>query len=627
MPATAPTRPTPVSFSKVTVDDRFWQPRIKANREQTIPCNYRQCKETGRIDALRLDWRPGQPNAPHIFWESDVAKFVEAACYSLKTHPDADLEAKIDAVISVFVSAQQADGYLNAYFTVVEPEKRFTNLRDCHELYCAGHIFEAGVAHFYATGKRALLDVCRKYADYIATVFGTGTGQKRGYCGHPEIELALVKLYRATGEKRYLDLARYFVDERGREPHYFDAECVARGDDPKKFWAKTYEIGQAHIPLREQSTVTGHAVRATYIYSAMADLAAECGDESLHAACEKLWQHANNCLMYVTGGLGSSRHNEGFTFDYDLPNETAYCETCAAIGYVFWNQRMLHLTGEGRFADTIERALYNAVLSGVSLDGTKFFYENPLASVGKHHRQAWFGCACCPPNIARLLASLGEYIYSEGENFAAINLYVQSSATLDVGVTSVDLRQQTDYPWDGTVRISVTPDSTANFELRLRIPGWCSKFTLAINGSALTTQTSNGYVAIQRNWAPGDRIELRLEMPVARVYSNPRVRMNCGRVALQRGPMVYCLEGVDNGTDLNALELSRNAEFEHRFDAELLGGMVTLTGRAQKLSWPAKEALYQQTPGAKSEVTLKAIPYFAWDNRAGGEMLVWIRES
>jgi DUF1680 family protein len=626
MPTMSQARLSPVSFADVRIDDRFWAPRIAANRERTIPCNYKQCKETGRIDALKLDWKLGQPNPPHIFWESDIAKFLEAASYSLKTHPDADLEAKVDDVIALLQSAQQPDGYLNAHYTVVNPGKRWTNLRDNHELYCAGHLFEAGVAHFEATGKRTLLDVCRRYADCIAATFGVDPGKKRGYCGHPEIELALVKLARATGETKYLDLARYFVDERGRQPHYFDAEALARGEDPKECWHKTYAYCQAHVPLREQAEVAGHAVRAMYIYTAMADLAAESGDQSLQASCERLWEHATSKLMYVTGGLGTSAQNEGFTFDFDLPNETAYCETCAAIGLVMWGRRMLELTGDGRYADVIERALYNAVISGVSLDGSKFFYENPLASLGKHHRKEWFGCSCCPPNIARLLASLGGYVYSQAPDSIAIDLYVQSAAKFRVAGRELTIRQQTDYPWDGAVRIGIDTPAPAAFELRLRRPDWSRKVSLKLNGVEAEVELDRGYFSIKREWSPGDTVELKFDLPVERVYANPKVRMNCGRVALRRGPVLYCLEGADNGTELNALELPRDAKFSTEFEPSLLGGLVSLKTVGRRIIQD-DEALYRVSPPQVRETALKAIPYYAWDNRDAGEMLVWIREA
>jgi DUF1680 family protein len=631
MPVAATATLRPVSFSRVKIADRFWTPHMTANRKTSIPCNEQKCRETGRIDAYKLDWKPGMPKEPHKFWDSDVAKFIEAASYSLITHPDAELKSRLDEIIHLMAAAQQPDGYLNPHYTIVEAEKRWTNVRDNHELYCAGHLIEAGVAHFQATGERSLLDLVCRYADCIGSVFGIEPQKKRGYCGHPEIELALVKLYRATGHSKYLELSRYFVDERGRQPHYFDAEAIARGEDPKedpsKYWGRPYNYCQAHKPLREQSEVTGHAVRAMYIYCAMADLALELNDSSLSAACERLWKHATSRLMYVTGGLGTSASNEGFTFDYDLPNESAYCETCAAIGFVFWNQRLLQIGCDARYADVMERALYNGVLSGVSLDGSKFFYDNPLASRGSHHRKDWFGCACCPPNVARLLASIGEYIYSESADEAAIHLYVQSSTALRVAGQTVALEQRTDYPWDGKVTIHVKPEASARFTLKLRRPGWCGKFQLSVNGKAIDAVEDHGYLRIERDWKAGDRVELNLEMPVTRVYANPHVRMNCGRVVLQRGPLVYCLEGADNGVDLNAIEIPHSAQFETKFEPELLGGVVTLSGRARKLAWNSGDELYSQSPAGNTDVALKAVPYFAWDNRDAGEMLVWIREE
>lgn len=416
-------RYTPIPFINVSIEDIFWEPRQRANREHTIPIEYQQCRDTGRIDAFRLSWKPGMKPVPHIFWDSDIAKWIEAASYSLANHPDPQLDALLDEVISLITFAQQPDGYLNTHFTVVEPEKRWTNLRDQHELYCAGHMIEAGVAHYQGTGKHTLLDVVCRYADHIASIFGTQPGQKRGYPGHEEIELALVKLYHVTGEKRYLDLSQYFIDERGKQPYYYDLEAVARGDDPKAYWAKTYAYMQAHIPVRRQNEVVGHAVRAMYLYSAMADLANETGDNSLLEACRTLWQDVCLRKMYITGGIGPSRLNEGFTNPYDLPNETAYAETCAAVGLVFWNQRMLQFDCDSRYADIMERALYNGVISGVSLSGELFFYENPLASLGNYHREPWFDCACCPPNIARRLASLGHYIYSQKDDEAVAPLY------------------------------------------------------------------------------------------------------------------------------------------------------------------------------------------------------------
>ena len=625
-----------VPFTRVTVDDAFWAPRIRANRERTIPFEYEQCRITGRIDALRLAWKPGDQPVPHIFWESDVAKWIEAASYSLATHPDAKLDALLDEVIVLLAGAQGPDGYLNVHFTVVEPEKRFTNLRDWHELYCAGHLIEAAVAHFEATGKRSLLDVLCRYADYVATVFGPGEGQRRGYCGHPEIELALVKLYRATGERRYLDLAKFFVDERGDQPHYYDAEREARGaggvneDRGDRHYVRpgggwTYEYNQAHRPLREQDRVVGHSVRAMYIYSAMADLAGEYGDESLVRACERLWQHLTGSLMYVTGGIGSSAFNEGFTADFDMPNESAYCETCASIGLVFWASRLLHLDCDGRYADVLERALYNGVVSGVSLDGERFFYENPLESVGKHRRQEWFDCACCPPNIARLLASLSGYVYSESASEAVVHLYVQGEAKLNVAGGSLTLRQTTEYPWNGRVNVAVEPSAPARFALKLRIPGWCRQASISVNGEVVPFVAERGYARIEREWRAGDVVTLDLAMPVERVHADPRVRADVGRVALQRGPIIYCLEAVDNGAGLNALALPRDAKLSVEVMSDLLGGVAVIAGQALKTEWSGD--VYSASPGEQVAVPFTAVPYCVWENREPGEMLVWVREA
>ncbi|HLI09622.1 MAG TPA: beta-L-arabinofuranosidase domain-containing protein [Ktedonobacteraceae bacterium] len=623
---------TPVSWKNVSIDDAFWSPRLRANREHTLPHIYRMSQETGRIDALRLNWKPGEVPVPHVFWDSDIAKWLEAASYSLGTHPDPILEEQVDEVVGLLAAAQQPDGYLNSHFIAVEPAKRWTNLRDLHELYCAGHLIEAAVAHFQATGKRNLLDILIRYADHIDSVFGPEPGKKCGYPGHEEIELALVKLYRVTGEQRYLRLSQYFVEERGREPHYYDEEARLRGEDPATYWAGTYEYNQSHLPVREQREVTGHAVRAMYLYSAMTDLARELGDDSLLAACERLWQHLCTRRTYITGGIGSSPYNEGFSADYDLPNETAYAETCAAIGLVFWNHRLLQLECDGRYADMLEAALYNSVLSGVSLDGETFFYDNPLASRGAHHRQGWFECACCPPNIARLLASLGLYIYAANERDLAVHLYIRSAARVRVGGQVFTLRQETDYPWNGTITFRFAMDEPAAFGLKLRIPGWCHEAHLSVNGEAIdiAANVQQGYVRVERLWQQGDCVELVLAMPVARMHAHPDVLQDVGRVALKRGPLVYCLEGVDQAdrrVPLQRILLPQDAELSARFQPELLGGVEVIHGPAlveDDSDWGV--ALYRSQPPTQHPTPITAIPYYAWDNRQSGEMLVWLRE-
>jgi DUF1680 family protein len=612
----------PVPLTQVTVEDSFWAPRIRVNREQTIPHEYKQCKDTGRIDAFLLNWKPGVEPKPHYFWDSDVAKWIEAASYSLATHPDPELDELLDEVIEMIAGAQQEDGYLNTYFTQVEPENRWVNLAHWHELYCAGHLMEAAVAHFEATGKRTLLDVMCRYADYIDSVFGPG---KRDGCpGHEEIELALVKLYHATGEKRHLKLSQFFLDQRGQQPSYFKKELERLNPE----WAGRFnpEYCQDHLPVREQSEVVGHAVRAMYLYCGMADVANEIGDQGLLEACERLWDNVCRKRMYITGGIGPARHNEGFTNDYDLPNESAYAETCAAIGLVFWNHRLLQFRGDGRFADVMERALYNGTISGVSLDGKKFFYVNPLESRGNHHRQDWFGCACCPPNIARLIASIGSYIYSQAERDAYVHLYVQGSGRMRVSGQQVVLKQETDYPWDGRILISVNPETPTGFGLNLRIPGWSRSAALAVNGESVEPAVTRGYTRIEREWKAGDRVELAFPMPVELIEAHPAVRQDAGLVALQRGPVVYCLEQIDNPVPLHRIVLPRDVELKPRFEVNLLGGITVINGRAllaDDSDWD--NVLYRAEPTRLKPLEITAIPYYAWDHRDPGEMRVWLR--
>ncbi len=633
----------PVPFREVTFTDNFWQPRQEMNRTALIPHAYRMCNETGRIDAFRLNWKPGMPNEPHVFWDSDVAKWLEAASYSLAVHPDPGLERTVDEVVDLIAAAQQPDGYLNTHFTVVEPDKRWTNLDGAHELYCAGHLMEAAVAHFEATGKRTLLEVLCRYADHIGATFGTEPGKNLGYCGHPEVELALVRLYRATGIERYRELARYFVDERGRQPYYFDLEAKARGEAKRVGSAKRYEYMQAHKPVREQKEVVGHAVRALYLYSGMADIAALDGDKELLAACRRLWDDATLRKLYVTGGLGPSRNNEGFTSGYDLPNETAYAETCAAVALVFFAHRMLQVNPDRRYSDVIERALYNNVLSGASQDGRRFFYANPLSSAGPQSgaasgdlvnhghtssRVEWFGVSCCPPNLSRLVASLGQYVYSVTAKAVYVHLYAGGNSSPTVAGQEVRLTQATNYPWSGDVRIDVNPKQPAAFDLLLRIPGWCDKHTLKVNGRTVAATMAKGYARLRRTWERGDCVTLSLAMPVVRVAAHPDVAADFGKVALQRGPLIYCLEQCDN-PDVHALVLPRRARLTARFDPRVLGGVTVIEGQASvvdRTGW--KDRLYGSASGQKYKpIRIKAIPYFAWDNRKPGAMAVWLAQD
>lgn len=620
----------------MTLDDAFWTPRQRINRELTLAAIYGKLRDTGRLAALHGEYDPavvargvGGGNIVVLFWDSDVAKWIEAACVSLATHPDPALEAQVDAVIALIGQGQQSDGYLNSWFGFVEPGKRWTNLRDWHELYDAGHLIEAAVAHYQATGKRSLVDILARYIDHISATFGPGEGQRRGYCGHPEIELALIRLSRATGETRYLDLARYFVNERGSQPHYYDQEAIARGEDPKQFWARNYEYNQSHLPVREQTEVVGHAVRAAYLYSAMADLAAVDGDAELLAAGRRLWTHLTTRRMYVMGGIGSSKHNEGFTNDYDLPNDSAYAETCAAIALIFWAQRLLQIDLDRRYADVLELALYNAVLSGVSADGKSFFYDNPLASTGGHHRQDWFACPCCPPNLARLIAGLGGYLYTQNDDTVIAHLYAQGTTRLRVAGQDLTLRQTTTYPWDGAVTFTLKVATPTTFDLALRLPGWCRAPRLNVNGEVIALDAAvNGYIHLRRAWTDGDTVTLELPMAAERVYAHPAVASDVARVALRRGPIVYCFEQVDQSAPLTRSVLPTDSALTSRFEPDLLGGVVVVEAQGAALSergWA--DTLYRTAKPEREACRLRAIPYAAWDNRAAGAMTVWLPEG
>jgi DUF1680 family protein len=608
----------------------FWGQRVQRNRKTTLPIQYQQCKQTGRLDAFKLDWKPDQPNKPHIFWDSDIAKWIEAAAYSLATHPDAHLSALVDDAVELIAAAQQPDGYLNIYFTAVEPEKRWTNLRDMHELYCAGHLMEAAVAHFEATGKRKLLDVMKRYADHIIATFGPHENQKHGYCGHPEIELALMKMHRATGEEKYRELSQFFVDERGRQPHYFDLESQARGEK----LGRKYEYFSAHKPVREQREISGHSVRALYLLCAMIDLAAETGDKKLWAAGKRLWQNAIERRMYITGGVGSKREGERFTYDFDLPNETAYAETCANIALVFAAHRFLQIEPKAEYADVMERALYNGVISGVSLSGDKFFYANPLAvhdealdpQTSRHiagHRQEWFGCACCPPNLARLLASLGQYFYSTTYNEIFVHLYGSNVAELNVGGQSVRIGQRTDYPWQEKIELVVHPKEDAQFSIALRMPSWREKPQVKVNGRAIKAVAD--YLHIRRIWSDGDKIELVFPMPIRLMRTSPRSRNNIGKVAIVRGPIVYCIEEIDNGPDLHALLIDPKSKLTATHKPNLLGGVTVISGIAQKILADDDDLYSDRAPKTRA-VKFQAVPYCVWGNRKVGRMAVWINE-
>jgi DUF1680 family protein len=635
----APSQPVP--FTAISFEDAFWAPRQSAVRDATIPFLHQQYAKAGIFSALDVhapaDPLPiahevtplgTKPATPVMYWDSDIGKWIEAAAYALATQRDAKLEATIDDIVTRIAAAQEPDGYFNSYFQRRAPEAKWTNLRDWHELYCAGHLIEGAVTYAAATGKRTLLDVMRRYADLIVRTFGRGQDQRRGYCGHEEIELALVKLGRFTGEPRYTGLARYFIDERGRQPHYFDIEARARGSDPATWYHRTYEYNQSHVPVREQDKVVGHAVRAMYLYSAMADLAAESSDQGLHDACVRLWRDLTQKRLYVTGGLGPSWTNEGFTRDYDLPNETAYAETCAAVGLVFWAHRMLLMTGESAYADVMERALYNGALSGISLQGDRFFYENRLASRGGVERWIWHRCPCCPANIARLVASVGHYVASVAPGELSLHLYGQSRLTATIDGIDVQLRQATQFPWGCRVEIEVDAGQPAHFALRLRNPGWSNSFSVAVNDTPVTPMLDRGYLRIERDWSPGDRVSLSFAMPVRRLSARPELVLDAGRVALQRGPFIYCVEEADAGCDVERLMLDYSAPIEAHYEPDVLGGIGTLRVPAlitQDQGWG--EQLYRDVQPRLSPTTVRAIPYPLWAHRGPGSMAVWLRCS
>jgi uncharacterized protein len=620
-------------LQKIEFTGGFWGKIIAVNRVNTIPACDRQNQITGRIEAMKLQWNEGKPNKPHIFWDSDVAKWLEAAAYSMQTHPDKELEAQVDYIVGLIGDAQGDDGYFNSYFQQIETDKRWWNLRDMHELYCAGHLMEAAVAYYEASGKSEFLNIMRRYADYIGSVFGPSDEQMQGYPGHEEIELALVRLYEASGDERYLKLARFFIDERGTEPLYF-AEEAERGNHVSHHELEHY---QAHKPVREQDEAIGHAVRVMYLYAGMTDLARIDNDQELMSVCRKLWDNVVNKKMYITGAVGSCYTREAFTANYDLPNEEAYAETCASIGLIFFAYRMYKLERDAKYIDVLEKALYNGAMSGASLEGDRFFYVNPLACYpggtlanGKHHmpRPDWFGCACCPPNVARLRASVGQYFYEYDQNNVWINLYNDSTLNVEIDNTGIALRQRTDYPWDGRIKILLEPESPVKFKLHLRIPEWCKSAELILNGDVVKHQEfmANGYIVLDREWQPGAHLELNLDMPVEMIYASPKVRHDCGKAALQRGPIIYCIEEVDNGSDLNSIEIAENMSFETCFEDDLLNGVVTVSASAKKIDptqWSG--ALYSNTAPVYQPFKIKAVPYYAWGNRKFGEMLVWIR--
>lgn len=664
----------PLSLKAVTVTDEFWKQQMELVRTEVIPYQWRALNDNvpeaapsfcmrnyriaGKITRARkeqgdsyqekiwpLDTFETLPEDMgqleerfygFLFQDSDFSKWIEAVAYSLIWHPDAELERIADEAIEVVCAAQQENGYLDTYYIINDRSKIFTNLRDNHELYCFGHLAEGAVAYYQATGKDRLLKAARRYADFIAESFGKEEGKKKGYPGHEIAEMALVRLYEATNEKKYLELCCFFLDERGVRPYYFDTEhpeAVKKGKEAEE----RYTYQQAHLPVREQQEAVGHAVRAVYLYSGMADAARLTGDERMRLACEKLWDNLTERKLYITGGIGATHLGEAFSFDYDLPNDTAYAETCASIGLVFFARRMLQLRTDRKYADVMERALYNGILSGMALDGKSFFYVNPLEVLPeacakderKRHvkpvRQKWFGCACCPPNIARILSSIAGYAYTENEDTLFVHLYMSGELDKRVGNQGLHISIEAALPWEGRVKIRVQAESPVAATLALRIPGWSESYTIS-GAESLERRTECGYLYLSGEWTDNE-IRLTFDMPVRLIQSHTAVRENEGRLAVMRGPVVYCIEEADNGKDLHQLYLEPEGAVRVEDFTELGRPMkrIVLTGRRYEKQ-DSREMLYHTYSGdCCHETELSYIPYYAWNNRGEGEMQVWTR--
>jgi len=666
----------PVPFTAVKLTDAFWAPRIETNRTVTIPAIFEKCEETGRIDNFAIAGKlmEGEYKGER-YNDTDVYKTIEGASYSLMVRPDTELDRYLDGVIAKIAAAQEPDGYLYTPRTAspgkVQPgtgEERWAELAVSHELYNAGHLYEAAAAHFQATGKRSLLDVAIKNADLVARTFGEGSGKRQGFPGHQEIELALVKLYRLTGKRAYLDLAKYFLDQRGRG-------LVLRQYPPGNRFSIYNDATQiqAHKPVLEQAEAVGHAVRLTYMASAMADVAALTGDKAFFEAVRRLWGNVVGRKMYLTGGIGARHDRERFGDDYELPNLTGYLETCASIGMAFWNHRMFLLTGEAAYLDVMERVMYNGVLSGVALDGTLFFYPNPLESDGTYRfnkgraeRAPWFGVACCPGNVSRFLPSLPGYVYATRGDVLYVNMFVAGEARAELEERAISIRQETRYPWEGAVGIVIEPERAGEFAVHIRVPGWAKgrpvpsdlygygeesaeAVSLLVNGEPVALDMDKGFARVRRVWRRGDRIEVVFPMEARRVAAHPSVRDDAGFVAVERGPLVYCAEGPDNGGRALNIVLADGAALRPEARPDLLGGLVALTGEAL-VAEPAAVTRVLEAHGSDAAADdeeeappasrrrlapgaaltphpLVLIPYYAWAHRGPAEMSVWLFKS
>ncbi|HRZ97812.1 MAG TPA: glycoside hydrolase family 127 protein [Paludibacter sp.] len=617
---------SPVPFTAVKVTDAFWGQRLKASREVTIPLAFSKCEETGRYENFVKAAKPSETYKVEgfSFDDTDVYKTIEGASYSMQTYPDKKLDKYIDSVLTIVAKAQEPDGYLYTARTMNPKHphnwsgnKRWVKEEDLsHELYNLGHMIEGAVAHYQATGKRNFLDIAIKYADCAVREVGEKPGQITVVPGHQIAEMALCKLYVATGEKRYLDFAKFLLDKRG-------------------YTERKNDYSQSHKPVIQQDEAVGHAVRAAYMYTGMADVAALTGDTGYIHAIDRIWENIVNKKLYITGGIGATSHGEAFGENYELPNMSAYCETCAAIGNVYMNYRLFLLHGEAKYFDVLERTLYNGLISGVSLDGGGFFYPNPLESNGQHQRQAWFGCACCPSNIARFIPSVPGYVYAVHNEDLYVNLFMSNTSSIPVHGKKVTLTQSTTYPWNGDVKLNVIPSSKQKLNLKIRIPGWVQgqvvpgnlysfndkktlSYNIKVNGQAVTSQIDKGYFSINRTWKKGDVVEIHFDMEPRTVKANPLVAADRGKIAVERGPVVYCAEWPDNNFSVLSVVMNRKPVFEVEKKPDLLFGITQLKTDAQVLSYNAQGKI------AASDVTLTMIPYYAWAHRGNGEMAVWL---
>lgn len=617
---------TPVPFTSVKVTDAFWGQRLKASRETTVPLAFSKCEETGRYINFVRAAHPSDSNrvTGYSFDDTDVYKTIEGASYLLQTYPDPKLERYIDSVLTLVAAAQEPDGYLYTARTQnpAHPHewagtKRWEKEEELsHELYNLGHMIEGAIAHYQSTGKRTFLDVAMKYADCAVREIGNDPGQVVVVPGHQIAEMALSKLYVVTGKKEYLDLAGFLLDKRGNTEH-------------------KEEYSQSHKPVLQQDEAVGHAVRAAYMYSGMADVAALTGDKGYVDAIDRIWENIVTKKLYITGGIGASSNGEAFGQNYDLPNMSAYCETCAAIGNVYMNYRLFLLHGDAKYFDVLERTLYNGLISGVSLDGGGFFYPNPLESVGQHQRQPWFGCACCPSNICRFIPSVPGYVYAVHENAVYVNLFMSNEAEIKVNGKKVMLRQTTAYPWSGDIMVDVTPKTKQDFTLKVRIPGWVQSqvlpgdlysyadkknlaYQVKVNGQPVMGKPEKGYISITRGWKKGDQVEVHFDMEPRIVKAHPAVEADRGRVAVERGPLVYCAEWPDNDFSIFSLLLGKNPNFNLVRKPDLLLGIDQLVTHAQSLSFNGDGKLEVR------DVKLTLIPYYAWAHRGSGDMAVWL---